>query len=142
MFVKAASPAACLEKQRRISDHSARIKRDSVSTNQHLCCLRVVDRVPQVTTKPILRQPSYRFQCSRFFKEMAGARHEFQPFLPCQLGKGLAVELEHGPIFTSDNKEGRRDHVSQRLPGKVWPATTRNHRCDYIREFRGSNQSS
>src|SRR2546427_5132232 len=112
-------------------------KRDSVSTKQHLCCLRVVDPVAQMTSKPVLRQPSYGLQCPRFFKEMAGAGHDFQPFLPCQLGKGFAVELEHGPVFTSNNKQSRRDHVSQRFSGKVWPATTRNDCCDYIGEFRG-----
>ena len=49
-----------------------------------------------MTTKPVLRQPSYGLQCPRFFKEMAGAWHDFQPFLRCQLGKGFAVATHAG----------------------------------------------
>ena len=73
---------------------------------------------------------------TRFRKQMAGTRDNFQCLRPAQPGEGLLVELNDDVINAADDQKRRRVYLIEDITGKVRASAARDNRSDLITEPR------
>ena len=94
----------------------------------------------QVPAKGVNGKVNNAIQGAGLFEQVRSTWYHSDLDRPVQSRSGRLVQIQHFEVPTADDQQSRRLDPPQRVPGKIWSASPRDHQLNMIRYLRCGNK--